>query len=44
LDIHEKFSWGLSKDDVSPKDIFEMTKKDHMIVVSLPNIVFKIVI
>jgi len=27
LDIHEKFSWGLSKDDVSPKDIFEMTKK-----------------
>jgi len=27
LDIRGSFSWGLSKDDVSPKDIFEMTKK-----------------
>ena len=27
LDIKDSFSWGLSKDDVSPKDIFEMTKK-----------------
>ena len=27
LDITESFHWGLSKDDVSPKDIFEMSKK-----------------
>lgn len=27
LDITSSFSWGLSKDDVSPKDIFEMSKK-----------------
>ena len=27
IDIKEKFNWGLAKDDVSPQDIFEMTKK-----------------
>jgi len=27
LDIKDSFTWGLSKDDVSPKDIFEMTRK-----------------
>ena len=27
LDIKNTFSWGLSKDDVSPKEIFEMTKQ-----------------
>ena len=27
LDISQSFSWGLSKDDVSPKDIFEMSKR-----------------
>lgn len=27
IDIKDKFTWGLAKDDVSPKDIFEMTKK-----------------
>ena len=27
IDISEKFTWCLAKDDVSPKDIFEMTKK-----------------
>ena len=27
IHINEKFTWCLAKDDVSPKDIFEMTKK-----------------
>jgi len=27
LNITDSFSWGLSKDDVSPKEIFEMSKK-----------------
>ena len=27
IDITDKFNWQLAKDDVSPKDIFEMTKK-----------------
>lgn len=27
IDIEGSFSWGLAKDDVSPKDIFEMTRQ-----------------